>query len=225
LEVGSYDVNGSVRQSFPNCDYVGVDLCDGPGVDLVCSGHEIAFPDATFDISISCECFEHNPHWIATFFNMHRMTKAGGLVVITCASKGRLEHGTMRAASYGSPGTQSVGIDYYRNLAEKDFRKAADLDNLFSAYRFFYISTNKDLYFIGWKRGTSKFTGDIDAFSFEVAAINKLAKSRLKVFDVPVKIAGRLDIDDRTFQNFAYAYLKAVKPIRSFFKSISTKRK
>ena len=35
LEIGSYDVNGSIRNFFPDSNYVGVDLTEGPGVDLV----------------------------------------------------------------------------------------------------------------------------------------------------------------------------------------------
>src|SRR5262245_54404953 len=108
LDVGAYDLNGSARSVFSGCDYVGVDLCEGPGVDLVCSGHEISLPDRSFDITISCECFEHNPYWLETFRNMHRMTCDGGLVVITCASRGRLEHGTPRTDFSSSPGTQSL---------------------------------------------------------------------------------------------------------------------
>ena len=32
LEVGSYDVNGSIRGFFQNSNYTGVDMCAGPGV-------------------------------------------------------------------------------------------------------------------------------------------------------------------------------------------------
>ena len=42
LEIGSYNVNGSIRAFFPNANYTGVDLCDGPGVDIVSSGHTLA---------------------------------------------------------------------------------------------------------------------------------------------------------------------------------------
>src|SRR5215207_8155172 len=89
LEVGSYDISGSVRQHFAGCDYTGVDLIPGPGVDVVGSGHEIAFDDGSFDLTVSSECFEHNPYWLETFVNMHRMTRPGGLVVFSCASRGR----------------------------------------------------------------------------------------------------------------------------------------
>ena len=36
LEIGSYDVNGTVRKLFAAAGhYVGVDLVEGPGVDVV----------------------------------------------------------------------------------------------------------------------------------------------------------------------------------------------
>ena len=61
LEVGSLNINGSVRQFFQNPDeYIGCDLGEGPGVDIVCRGHELPYPDGAFDVVISCECFEHD---------------------------------------------------------------------------------------------------------------------------------------------------------------------
>jgi hypothetical protein len=67
LEIGAYDVNGSVRDLFRSASsYVGVDLQEGPGVDLVGFGHEIDHPDGWYDITISSESFEHDPHWRQT---------------------------------------------------------------------------------------------------------------------------------------------------------------
>lgn len=77
LEIGSYDVNGSVRELFPGSTYCGVDLTPGEGVDVVADGHRVDHPNNSYDITISCECFEHNPAWLETFHNMYRMTKAG----------------------------------------------------------------------------------------------------------------------------------------------------
>jgi SAM-dependent methyltransferase len=225
LEVGSYDVNGSVRHIFTGSDYIGADLCEGPGVDIVRSGHEIDFADASFDLTISCECFEHNPYWVETFLNMHRMTKPGGLVVITCASRGRLEHGTPRANYYGSPGTSALGMDYYRNLGQDDFARALRLDELFASHRFFYIRKNHDLYFIGWKQGEPRFRGDIERFSRDVRAINRLGTNRIKIFDLPVSLARLLPLDDRSFQNFAFGYLTMVRPVREFIRSLSKRHK
>jgi hypothetical protein len=43
LEVGSLDINGSIRPFFENCDYLGVDLGEGRGVDMVAKGEELAY--------------------------------------------------------------------------------------------------------------------------------------------------------------------------------------
>src|SRR5687768_8155525 len=73
LEVGSLNINGTVRVLFNNCNYLGVDLNYGPGVDMPVQGQDLEFPDDSFDVAISAECFEHNPYWKETFANMVRM--------------------------------------------------------------------------------------------------------------------------------------------------------
>lgn len=150
LEVGSLDINGSVRQFFDAKRYVGVDIGEGPGVDVVCKGHE--YKDRKrFDCVISCECFEHNPHWVETFRNMVRLTRTGGLVVFSCATTGRSEHGTSRTCAWASPLTVAQGWDYYRNLTEQDFRNEFDIDVMFSSYAFEVNPASSDLYFWGIK--------------------------------------------------------------------------
>ncbi len=151
LEVGAYDVNGSVRQFFPNADYLGVDLIEGPGVDLICEGDKIPHKDSIYDISISCECFEHNPAWAETLTNMYRMTKTGGIVIFTCATTGRAEHGTTRTSPESSPGTQALRWDYYKNLTEEDINKAFNLKSLFGDHFFLVNHISCDLYFFGIK--------------------------------------------------------------------------
>lgn len=154
LEIGSYDVNGSVRNVFATAKhYVGVDLDEGPGVDLVGFGQEVDHPDASYDMTVSGECFEHDPHWRETFSNMVRMTRPGGLVAFSCASRGRIEHGTVRSDKTLSPGTQAIGLDYYRNLNARDFQEGLPLDAMFSEFRFWYLPTHFDLYFAGIKVG------------------------------------------------------------------------
>ena len=155
LEIGSYNVNGTIRDLFSTAsEYTGVDLTDGPGVDLVAFGHELDRPDGSFDITLSGECFEHDQHWRETFTNMVRMTKPGGLVAFTCASRGRLEHGTLRTREEHSPGTQAVGLDYYRNLNAVDFQDLP-LQAMFNDYRFWYLPTHHDLFFAGIKQGSN----------------------------------------------------------------------
>jgi SAM-dependent methyltransferase len=155
LEIGSYDVNGTVRGQFgASREYVGVDLTNGPGVDRVVLGHEVDEEDGSFDVTLSGECFEHDPHWRQTFTNMVRLTRPAGLVTFTCASMGRPEHGTARTDPAMSPGTRAVGLDYYRNLGEDDFADLP-LDEWFDAYRFWYLPTSLDLYFAGVRAGDS----------------------------------------------------------------------
>ncbi|MCH9758318.1 MAG: class I SAM-dependent methyltransferase [Proteobacteria bacterium] len=156
VEIGSLDINGTVRDSFkkymPIQSYTGVDVGEGAGVDVVCSGDELDSPDNSIDIAISTECFEHNPKWKETFINMHRILKEGGLLIMTCASTGRPEHGTKRSESTSSPLTLELWGDYYKNLNEDDFKKNLDMSALFSCYRFYYNPYSYDLYFVGYKK-------------------------------------------------------------------------
>ena len=147
IEIGSLNINGTVRDLFQTPDYLGVVVGPGAGVDVVANGEDIDLPDGMFDVAISAECFEHNPEWAATFTNMHRL--AAKYVVFTCASDGRPEHGTRRSSPDSSPLT--LEWDYYRNLNEQDFRDQFDLDSMFVEYEFRYNPVSHDLYFYGIK--------------------------------------------------------------------------
>ena len=37
LEIGSWGTNGSIRRFFSNCEYIGVDIAEGPGVNATVS--------------------------------------------------------------------------------------------------------------------------------------------------------------------------------------------
>lgn len=153
IEIGSYDVNGSIRSCFPRVNsYTGLDLMAGPGVDVVGSGHEYGVSN-TYDIAISCECFEHNPYWLETFINMIRITRPGGVVIFTCATRGRPEHGTARTDEFSNPGGISQGWDYYRNLLRRDFERKIDMSRHFSVYDFYVANHSKDLMFFVVKSG------------------------------------------------------------------------
>lgn len=155
LEIGSLDINGSVRDYFHKCKYIGIDVAEGKGVDMVCQGQEYAAPSDSFDQVISCEAMEHNPHWEATFRNMVRLCRPGGLVLMTCATIGRAEHGTTKTGAMDSPLTVKLGWEYYRNLLPEDFRRAIDLEANFSQYHFWTNRYSLDLYFCGIKTGVS----------------------------------------------------------------------
>lgn len=149
LEIGSLNINGTIRVFFDKCKYIGVDVDDGQDVDFVCEGQNLNFSNNFFDTTISCECFEHNPYWLETFLNMYRMTKQNGLIVFTCATTGREEHGTNNSKKWASPLTK---WNYYRNLTEKDFLNRLNFNLMFDEYKFETNDTSKDLYFYGIKK-------------------------------------------------------------------------
>ena len=147
LEVGSYNVNSIVnyREFIGNCNYLGIDLIKGPGVDLVLDGENINKLNKKFDIIISGECFEHAENWKRIFKQMINNIREHGYIILTIASKGRLEHGTKRTINSDSPGTTG---DYYKNITKRDFFKNFNIDILFEDYFFFYNIHSYDLYII-----------------------------------------------------------------------------
>jgi len=203
LEVGSYEVNGSNRQVFAGSHYIGADLCAGPGVDVVASGEELAFPDGTFDVTLSTECFEHNPRWRETFANMHRMTAPDGVLIVTCAGRGRLEHGTSRTTPGCSPGTQSVGSDYYRNLLPRDFKRLG-LAGLFGAWHSCAIGA--DTYCIGWKRAAP---AGLDEFRRRLPAIRVRGSLLWGLCYLPLTLAAYV-VPERRFQDLGLAYSRGM---------------
>ncbi|MDR3521514.1 MAG: methyltransferase domain-containing protein [Acidocella sp.] len=150
LEIGSLDINGTIREHFADCAYTGLDVGAGPGVDVVCQGQDYAAPDASFDTVISCEVMEHNPHWRETFANMVRLCRPGGLVLMTCASLGRPEHGTTRTTKADAP---LITWEYYKNLTPEDFKGAINFHDDYSVFEFFENVDSRDTYFIGFKIG------------------------------------------------------------------------
>lgn len=157
LDVGSYDVNGNNRYLFPHCDYIGIDVGEGPNVDYISPGHEWV-SDYQYDTIISTECFEHDMHWKSTWQNIcYNLLKPGGMFLMTCATIGRNEHGTRRSGAGDSPSTTNMSndwSDYYLNLTEENIRSAINPDEVFSWYKFYSNDIAKDLYFWGIKRNS-----------------------------------------------------------------------
>lgn len=147
LEVGSYNINGTVRVFFEGGKYIGLDVVEGNGVDVVCQGQYYT-SDEKFDTVITCEMFEHNPYWRETWLNILKLCKSGGLIVMTCASTGRPEHGTKRTMPDLALSSEMYG-DYYANLTEADFKTICNFDEVFSEYEFVENKECNDLYFFG----------------------------------------------------------------------------
>lgn len=146
LEVGSLNINGSLRDIFKKpSEYIGCDLAPGSGVDIISRAHELKYEKDYFDVSLSAECFEHDEFWVQSFAKMVELTKSGGIIVFSCATEGRPEHGTSRTDRGSSPFTN----DYYRNLTQENFEKEFDLKKIFKEYEFSVDSGHHDLYFWG----------------------------------------------------------------------------
>jgi SAM-dependent methyltransferase len=151
LDIGSLDINGNNRYAFNDYEYIGIDIGEGPNVDIVIRGHEYK-DEKLFDVIISTECFEHDEFWDLTIKNGINLLKSNGLFIFTCATTGRLEHGTRKTSPSDSPFTSQLMNDYYMNLEEKDIRNKIDIEKFFSKYEFKTNQNPFDLYFWGIKR-------------------------------------------------------------------------
>lgn len=148
LEVGSQDIGGSIRDYFPTTEsrrWVGLDVGKGKGVDFVIPGELIQLPDGWADIAFSTECFEHAKCWREIFLNMIRITREGGLVVLTFAGTGRAAHGTIDTNPASSPYTN----DYYKNISLAELDSSFQLDKYFFRYSLEVNMASGDTYFWG----------------------------------------------------------------------------
>ena len=97
LEVGSADINGSLRpwlEHFSPRSYIGTDIAPGPGVDLVLPAEQLTyhFGERRFDLVVSTEMLEHAEHWRDAVWNMMAVTAPGGLMIVTTRSPGFPRH-------------------------------------------------------------------------------------------------------------------------------------
>lgn len=91
LEVGSYNVNGGLKEIVPQ--RIGIDMREGPDVDLICKAEDVLkhFERESFDAVISAETLEHVENWRGAMRGMWDVLKQDGWLVMTMASihKGR----------------------------------------------------------------------------------------------------------------------------------------
>jgi len=150
LDVGSLDVNGNNRYLFENCYYYGIDVVDGPNVNIVTVAHYFN-PPIQYNTIISTNALEHDMYWKLTIKRMYDLLLSDGLLLISCASKWK-EHGTLNTNPHASGTAQreDVWANYYKNLTIEDITENFKLDLMFSKYN---IEVNKkDLQFWGIKK-------------------------------------------------------------------------
>lgn len=88
LEVGSRQaVNqneiADLRPVFPKSKFVGLDMQEGPGVDIVASAVKLPFANSSFDMVLCLETFEHadKPWLIAS--EIERVLKHDGVAIVS----------------------------------------------------------------------------------------------------------------------------------------------
>lgn len=91
-EVGSYNVNGTVRPDIeakgPK-SYLGVDMSEGPCVDVVANVADLPglYPDG-FDVVVTTEMLEHVEDWREAMLSLTDLVKVGGHLVLSTRSPG-----------------------------------------------------------------------------------------------------------------------------------------
>jgi SAM-dependent methyltransferase len=93
LEIGSLDVNGSVRELFTGAaQYHGIDSRSGRGVDeqISCADYDGA---GAFDLVICTEVLEHMQEPAEAVACAWRALRKGGRIILTMAAPSRAQHG------------------------------------------------------------------------------------------------------------------------------------
>lgn len=91
IEVGSYDVNGSLRyivELLKPAEYIGVDIVKGPGVDMICSAENLVqkFGKESFDVVMSTCALEHIRNWKEAISDIKNICKPDGIILIIVPS-------------------------------------------------------------------------------------------------------------------------------------------
>lgn len=63
--------------------YVGTDIMDGPGVDVVAPSWELPFRDNEFDVLVSTQSLEHTQRVSEAIVEMRRVVEPGGLIFVS----------------------------------------------------------------------------------------------------------------------------------------------
>lgn len=91
IEIGSRNINGTIRDLFPRAQWMGLDLQDGFCVDHVCDATSYQ-PMLPVDLVICCEVLEHAADWMSLIEAGASWLAPGGRLIVTCAGPGRTPH-------------------------------------------------------------------------------------------------------------------------------------
>lgn len=90
MDLGSQDVNGSLRQAAPpGVKYIGVDFVEARGVDVVLTDpYQLPFDDESIDVVVCSSCFEHSEMFWLVFLEVLRILRPGGLLYLNVPANG-----------------------------------------------------------------------------------------------------------------------------------------
>ena len=114
LEIGSRNINGSVRPLFNGAVYLGIDTTAGPGVDETADGAHFQ-PGLLLDTVVCCEVLEHTESAADIIGNSLRILEPGGVLIVTCAAPPRAPHSAVDGGAL-QPG------EYYQNIYPKQLQ-------------------------------------------------------------------------------------------------------
>jgi hypothetical protein len=121
LEFGSRDVNGGLRHLYPRAAWTGIDITEGPGVDIVADAADWR-GEQTYDLVICAEVLEHTARWAGVLASAAAHMHTGSVLVTTCATDPRAPHG-----AHDPDG--SIGLlagEWYENVTPEDLYSALE---------------------------------------------------------------------------------------------------
>ena len=126
LEVGSLDINGGVRDLLdPEAEYTGIDVQQGPGVDVVADFATYRHPEPV-DLILCLEVLEHTPKWREIIASAARNLAAEGELILTCATTGRAPHSARGVGPIGQDEFyQNVTVEELTDELQKHFGKSS----------------------------------------------------------------------------------------------------
>ena len=87
VDIGSRDINGTYRELFPESNYFGVDIVEGPNVDIIMDSKEWN-ELKNVDVVISGQTLEHVINVTKLMKSIWNVLKPGGIICIIAPSAG-----------------------------------------------------------------------------------------------------------------------------------------
>lgn len=89
VEIGSQNINGTLRDVITGTPYTGVDTCAANGVDIVLDDfYTLPFEEDSVDVVVCSSTFEHTQLFWVMFLEILRILKPNGLFYVNAPANG-----------------------------------------------------------------------------------------------------------------------------------------